>query len=228
VLFFTDITTAASKYCLLNVNRLADPRKYAKKIIFVDPGVYELTKAVEYSQLDTLHRIAKDQSQFVSIDYPCDMNPLYTDEFIEKSVKNNIHYKDNPYYICTVQFALHSVASFEREFAYLHEQVDFTQKVVGIGNLCRIMRPCHFTDRVFKLLYKYKWYHYHFYGLALSLIKRYLPGLPHCSVDSTKWTRAVHNTLKRKNGVCARKHNRDAYFLAYIQTIKNAGITVDY
>jgi hypothetical protein len=220
MIFFTDITTDASRYCMLNVKRLTNTNRYKKELIFVDPGVYELKDRTEYSKVDLCHEIAKNQSQFISIDYPCDMNLPASAEFIEKSIRNNLRYKENPYYICTVQSKFRNYADFCKQFLYLHEEIDFTQKIVGIGNLCRIMTPNTFTDYLFAFLRKYKWYHYHFYGLSLALIEKYLPAFPHVSVDSTKWTRAADEGFKRKNGVMCRKHNRDLYFLYYMDRIQ--------
>src|SRR6056297_1806358 len=99
MLFFTDITTDASKYCMLNIKRYGDPRKRKKKMVFVDPGVYELKKSNEYSEIDRLHKIAQNPQLFewISIDYPCDMrpnDPEIAELFVQKSIENNWRYKD--------------------------------------------------------------------------------------------------------------------------------------
>lgn len=220
MIFFTDITTNASHFCLCNIKRVHDPRLSQKRTVFIDPSVYELKHAVEYSHIEELHEIARTGTQYVSIDYPCDMNPLHSDEFIEKSIRNNLQYKDNPFYICTVQSKLHSYDDFKRQFEYLHEQIYFPSKIIGIGNLCRIMRPTAFTDYVFALLRKYKEYQYHFYGLSLALIKRYCGAFPNCSVDSTKWTFPVSRTLKENYGHYCLKNTRDIFFLEYMSRIR--------
>ena len=43
----------------------------------IDPGVYELKKSPEYSNLELLHKIAREDKIKLSIDYPSDMNPYY-------------------------------------------------------------------------------------------------------------------------------------------------------
>ena len=115
-----------------------------KKIIYIDPSVHELKNSAEYSKISLLHELANGklrENEWISIDYPCDMNEAYTDLFIEKSIKNNIKYRDNTHYICTIQFRFMDIKDFVRQFEYLEEQIDFTKKIIGIGNLCRIMNP---------------------------------------------------------------------------------------
>ena len=66
--------------------------------------------------------------------------------------------------------------------------------------------------------------HIHFYGIGMKVIRRYLPTLlEHCSnisIDSTKWTKAVNDKLKKANGVCCRKNTRDLFFNTYIDHIR--------
>lgn len=225
--FFTDIQTDISNYCLLNINKYSNEKKNKKKVCFIDPGVYELVRSNEYSHIDILHELASGKllkNEYISIDYPCDMNLQYQDEFIEKSIKNNLKYKDNPQYICTIQFKFQDFSDFKKQFEYLEEQIDFSKKIVGIGNLCRIMKVNEFTEKVFHFLLKKPKYQYHFYGLALILIKKYISSFLYreqiVSVDSTKWTRACNYTIKNKFGVNCTKKNRDLFFLEYIKELK--------
>lgn len=204
-----------------------------KKIIFIDPGVYELKESTEYSKIDLLHELASGKlrdNEWVSIDYPPDMNESFSDLFIEKSIKNNIKYRDNPKYICTIQFKFQDFNDFTKQFEYLEEQIDFTKKIIGIGNLCRIMKPDLFTDKVFSYLLNKPKYQYHFYGLSLSNIKTYLYYFVSrgqiVSVDSTKWTKACNSSLKRKYGLNCKKNTRDLYFLEYMNEIRKSGINV--
>lgn len=105
LIFMTDITTDASNYCLLSIKKYNDKRKEKKKLFFIDPGVYELVKTNEYSHITELHELVPNlkENEYISIDYPCDMNPKYTKEFIEKSYQNNVRYASNLHYICTIQ-----------------------------------------------------------------------------------------------------------------------------
>jgi hypothetical protein len=229
--FFTDISTNISRFCLLNIKRYNSPKKLSKKIIYIDPGVYELKESAEYSKISLLHELASGrllENEYISIDYPSDMNEAYTETFIEKSIKNNLRYRDNPKYICTIQFKFEDIKDFVRQFEYLEEQIDFKQKIIGIGNLCRILHPNTFTDEVFEFLLHRKKYTYHFYGLSLKLIKKYLIHFPGCSVDSTKWTRAVSNELKSKYGLNCKKSTRDIYFVEYMNEIRKSGINIEY
>jgi hypothetical protein len=89
MLFFTDFQTTESQFCLLNIKHYAKRHTKPKTTYFIDPGVYELKKAREYKHIDLLHSIARSEmpkNEYISIDYPCDMNLTYTDEFIQKSI----------------------------------------------------------------------------------------------------------------------------------------------
>lgn len=225
--FFTDITTNISKFCLLNVKRYEDNRKEQKRINFIDPSVYELKDSKEYSLIDKLHYLSSGNlatNEFISIDYPCDMNLQFQNEFIEKSIQNNLKYKNNLQYICTIQSKFQNFADFKYQYEYLEEQIDFSQKIIGIGNLCRIMHTNEFTDNVFKFLNeKQKSIKMiHFYGLGMKLIRKYIPEIEKCSIDSTKFTKAITTELKKANGVCCRKHNRDLFFIEYMKTLQKA------
>lgn len=236
MIFFTDITTNTSNYCLLNVKRLHDPRVVNKKMLMIDPGVYELKKATEYSCIDTLHELASNHDlgpgKFISIDYPCDMNEEHSDLFIRKSVENNIKYAKNMWYICTVQSYFKDFDSFKEEWYKLEDIWLHCPKIIGLGNICRIMRPTEYTDKVFDLILKRfsspRWIH--IYGMALRLIKKYVPVLEKhgikVSVDSTKWTYASNSKLKKELGWYCRKDTRDYFFNSYINTIRNAGVRV--
>lgn len=228
LIFFTDITTDVSNYCLLNVKKYNDTRKEKKKVVLIDPGVHELAKMPEYSKIEFLHKLAGGalrENEFISIDYPSDMNPKFQDQFIEKTIQNNIKYRDNPQYIATVQYKLHDPRDFEFRLKQLLEFVDPRKKIIGFGNLCRIIHPNRYTDLVFKIIRETVPFgtRLHFYGLSLKVIKKYLPRIASkyiISVDSTKWTRAVNDTLKKTYGVACRKDNRDIFFLAYINELK--------
>ena len=50
MLFFTDISSKFSNYCLLNVNQYDSKLKNDKAIIFVDPSVMELRNSNEYKK----------------------------------------------------------------------------------------------------------------------------------------------------------------------------------
>ena len=229
IYFFTDFNTKISNFCLLNIKDYKKRLSKNKFIYFIDPGVYELKDSAEYSKIELLHELANGkllENEWISIDYPCDMNEAYTETFIEKSIKNNLRYKNNPQYICTIQFKFQDFKDFKYQFEYLEEQIDFSKKIIGIGNLCRIMKPNLFTDEVFEFLkekyYEYDYY-FHFYGLSLSLIKKYLHVFKCCGVDSTKWTRACNNNLKKSFGLNCNKKTRNLYFISYMENLYENG-----
>lgn len=213
---------------MLNVKHYNSIRKLNKYLVFIDPSVYELQNAIEYSKIDFLHELTGKllPNEFISIDYPCDMNIPNSDLFIEKSIHNNLIYKDNLQYIATIQSKFQNMLDFKRQYYYLREHIDFDSKIIGIGNLCRIIHPNSYTDKVFKfLLEKCKPnYKLHFYGLSLRLIKKYIPSLEekgiNMSFDSTKWSKRIHSKPPLDKMVCCRKDNRDIYFLEYVKELQ--------
>lgn len=226
LIFFTDIQTQCSRFCLLNIKKYDSEQKLEKTVCFIDPSVYELVQNTEYSNIEKLHWLASGnlrENEYISIDYPCDMNETYSDLFIEKSIKNNLKYRDNEQYICTIQSKFQDFRDFVRQFEYLEEQINFNKKIVGIGNLCRILHPNRFSDEVFDYLNK-KLYIFHFYGLGMRLIKKYswfFAGSRFSSIDSTKWTKSRNRELLKKYGqIICTSSNRDDYFLTYMKEIE--------
>lgn len=241
MLFFTDYQTKINQYLLCNIK--AYPQKIRKyhKLIFIDPSVYELKNSIEYSNIDYMLNLLDnqvlDKTEFISIDYPSDMNLNYEAQFIEKSIALNLKYKNHPNYIHTIQFKFKDYKDFNYQFDYLKSQIDFSSKIVGIGNLCRILGAKNkFVKQITQKLCieakNLKWLH--LYGLGMRLIKTMINPIQKAnpnliiSVDSTKFTRAVNNNLKHRMGVCCRKSNRNLYFLEYMKQIKKYKIPVFY
>lgn len=232
MIFFTDIQTHCSRFCLLNIKKYESEQKQSKLVCFIDPSVYELKENMEYSNIEKLHWLANGnlkENEFISIDYPCDMNLEYSELFVEKSIKNNLKYADNEQYICTIQSKFQDFKDFVYQFEYLEDQIDFSRKIIGIGNLCRILHPNQFSDEVFKYLNS-KPYIFHFYGLGMRLIKKYswfFTGLRFSSIDSTKWTKSRNKEVITKYGqIICTSSNRDDYFLTYMREIRKMNINV--
>lgn len=92
MIFYTDIQTKASNYCLLNIKRYDDLRKDNKKIIFVDPDVMSLRTNSEYPLIDKLLWLANGNlkpNEYLGLDMPGDMNLPLEQEFF-KSLLNEI------------------------------------------------------------------------------------------------------------------------------------------
>lgn len=240
--FFTDIQTNISNYCLLNIKSYHNKKKLKKKLIYIDPSVYELVKQEEYSKVDFMHILLEQnllrENEYISIDYPCDMNEKLTDSFIQKSFDNNWRYRMNLKYICAIQSRFGNYKDFVKQTEKLKGVWRGRNKIIGIGNLCRIMRPNSFTNNVLRYLRNtfithHQIYRLHFYGLSLAVMKsshfRSLINHGACvSVDSTKWTKACTNNLKKKYGLNCSTKNRDEFFLEYIKTLQKSGIIIEY
>lgn len=216
--FFTDINTDVSNYCLLNIKKYDDKRKDAKQIIFVDPDVMALKKHDEYPLIDKLHWLASGNlkpNEYLGIDYPSDMNPKLEQEFIQKSLENNIKYKDNPQYICGVQYKWMDYKDFEFRMQELEPIYAYKKKIVGLGNLCRLMlnqrRKGFAAEKIYfqkvidyLIRNKEKYYWVHIYGMSKLAMKTFIPLLQNyapniiLSVDNTKWTQSCNYKLRTK------------------------------
>ncbi len=238
LIFFTDISTNISRYCLLNIKSYHNKKKFKKTVCYIDPSVYELSKSNEYSKVNIMHEYLENNllldNEYISIDYPCDMNEQYTELFIRKSYQNNVKYKNNLKYICTIQFKFMDYMSFIYEVERLKDIWEIPGKIIGIGNMCRIMKPNSFTNNVMRYIRNnMKDHKIHFYGLSLRVLKSsHFKSLLYSdfqiSVDSTKWTRAVNSFLKSKYKTSCRVNNRDEFFLEYMKTLEKEGIKVEY
>ena len=248
MLFFTDITTNVSNFCLLHISKYYDCRKKRKKLVFVDPGVYELKKSNEYSHRDLLHKLASgyiqmQSNEFISIDYPCDMNPKFSYEFIQKTYENNVRYAHNSQYICTVQSNFLDFPSFLFNMNRTKYIWSNSNKILGMGNLCRLIRWSNNPEsNSYKIkLYLDKVFYYlvshadlidkiHFYGIGIQMIREYIPKinrLMEITIDSTKFTKRIHKNPPLDKSICCRKHDRDLYFLEYMKEIKKY-VNVEY
>lgn len=209
-------------------------------MVFVDPGVYELKKVDEYPMVDFLHKITSERSlaenEWISIDYPADMKIKKTKEFIEKSIQNNYLYKDYNKYICTIQYGFKSVESFIKRADELRDIWSKENKIVGIGNMCRILTTSknhrYFLENVFEYIKtEMAGKRVHFYGLAKQLIVKYMPMLEkkkiEVSVDSTKWTKCDSEYKKNHSLNCSTKERND-YLQRYIENLRKLKIDVEY
>ena len=249
MIIFTDFKTKCSNYCLLAINQYHKIHLYPKLIYFIDTNVLELKANVEYSKIELLHKIASEKNlvnnQYISIDYPPDMNLQYSDIFIKKSIINNLKYKNNSHYICTIQYNFMDIQDFEYQFNYLKDKINFNNKIIGFGNLCRILRikgKTHIQELEYiqnialflsKAIKKLHWIH--LYGLSFQVSEYLIPILMKAnnkciiSIDSTKWTKAIDSYLKWKYGFQCNSTNRNLYFLYYIHKLmEKAKIPIFY
>jgi hypothetical protein len=241
MIFFTDITTNASDYCLCNIKSFYPKWKTRrkKKLVMVDPGVHELVNRTEYSMIRQLHRLveiipAKYPNTHISIDYPSDMNHQHAQLFIDKSVKNNIKYANEKHYICTIQFWHRNFSSFKDEAEKLKPIWLSCPKIVGLGNLCRIMYPDQHTDDVFDWIINNlgfaNWVHV--YGMSFRCIVKYVPLMEEVgikvSVDSTKWTRHVSRSHRTHEKIHCTRDTRDEFFLDYMDALLDRGVKVEW
>lgn len=244
LLFFTDLTTEISSLCLLHKNNyFKEKLRQNKDIFFIDPGVYELKKSNEYSKIDWLHTLVNNlkENEYISLDYPCDMNEQYSNEFIEKTYQNNIKYQNNLQYIATIQCRFLDFASFIDNYNKMKNIINIPGKIIGLGNLCRILKISKnpkaksyqnylYCEQLFKFVENNfpKNHLIHVYGASAQLIEKYIKPLINkgffFSVDSTKWTKAYKNWFKKQNGICCRKINRNKYFIHFLSEISISNI----
>jgi len=217
VIFMTDISTDCSNYCLLNIKKYDDPRKAKKKLIFVDPDVMSLRTHREYPLIDKLLWLANGHLQpneYLGLDMPSDMNHQYEDEFIRKSIERNWQFKDNLQYICGIQYKFLDINNFKIQMKALEPIYDHKQKIVGLGNLCRLLlgrrkktnpEYVYFQQIINYIIEnKEKFYWIHIYGMSKFAICSFIPLLQKhapkiiISVDNTKWTKCGNKELHDK------------------------------
>ena len=235
--FFNDINAIPKyefKYLLVKIKHYKPIYKEMYDYVIIDPGVYQLKKQNEYDDIDKLHYLANGHlapNEFITIDYPCDMNVKESDLFIRKSIENNIKYADNPQYICTIQSKFKDFEDFKYRFEELKPIFYNKNKMVGIGNICRIIYDDIFAFKTMKYLYNNMdgIYWLHIFGMGLRLIRKYLYLFENynISIDSTKWKRAVTREIKYKHGLNVGKDTMLDFFLPYMDII-NQYIPVDW
>lgn len=235
--FFTD-KTVINDYLLIKIKDYWKLQRKGNdfsrwKEVFIDPGVYELTKALEYSWVNKMSYNMMGQwiknlpnNHYFSWDYPGDMNVPHQDYFMDKSWQNAKEYCKYPQYVITVQSKFKDYEDFVKWFDK-YNKLEIKSGIVGLGNMCRFRNLNDYLKNALDYAFsKCKHPRIHIYGLclraipyAVALSKRYNVKL---SIDSTKWTRAVNKKLKDKyNGrVCCRKENRQEFFDEYKKRIK--------
>jgi len=217
MIFFTDIQTEASNYCLLNIKEYDNPRRNNKKIVFVDPDVMSLRTHSEYPLINKLLWLADGNlksNEYLGLDMPSDMNPPLEQEFIRKSIERNWKYKDYLQYICGIQYKWCDYDDFVFRMKELEPIYAYKKKVVGLGNLCRLLlrrtKKAHPEYVYFQQVIQYiidnkdKFYWIHIYGMSKFAILSFMPLLQHLcpniifSVDNTKWTKCGNSRLHDK------------------------------
>ena len=227
--FFTD-KTVVNDYLLIKIKDYLKLDDFSRwKEVFIDPGVYELTKSDRYSWEgkiiinDFLHSLPKNH--YFSWDYPCDMNKQHTDLFIKKSWYNAQLFHLFPQYIITVQFKYNDYLSFVEWFDK-YNNLSITSGILAIGNICRFLYLNEFAKHALDYAFSHcRHPRIHIYGLGFRMIK-YANDLAiryniDFSIDNTKWTRACSQELKDKyeGRVGCRKHNRQEFFDEYMKKI---------
>ena len=114
--FFTD-KKVINDYLLIKIKDYLKVKDFSRwKEVFIDPGVYDLTKGPKFKWegkinidkfLDSLL-----PNHYFSWDYPCDMNKKYTTLFLTKTWNRAVKYHEHPNYIVTVQFKHKNYWSF--------------------------------------------------------------------------------------------------------------------
>jgi len=225
VIFFSEFN---KNYKLIKVHNYDETKIYTEKALFLDPGVHELTKGEDYSQIDRMYQLMDNglpNTIYMSIDYPPDMNLELSDIFIKRTFTNNVRYKDDPQYICTPQYRMADFDSFYEQFERSRHIWKKPFKIVGLGNMCRLIHKSKYKPFVNKVLsyvvdnMKGKWVH--IYGCPKWIIREFKPVMAHhgirFSVDSTKWTRACTQSLKEKYGLSCMDDTREKYYQEYVK-----------
>lgn len=236
LMFMTHPEAIKSNYCVVNIMEYTDDIFEQKKIVFLDPGIFELTKGDEYPEIDLLHRIANSQmppNLWMSIDYPVDMNVDKSQLFLEKSIKNNFRYADNLQYICCIQIEKQDdFETFKYRFDELSPIFLNKRKIIGLGCF-HSLQPTPQQDKMIQYLCSKgnSLYWLHFYGIGMSLIQKYLPKLQargiRVSFDSTKYKFAANEKIRKGYGfTVGRRKTNPIFYYGYIEKLLEANLAV--
>ena len=223
--FFTD-KTVKNDYLLIKIKdyiKMKDKSKW--KEIFVDPGVYDLTKSDKFSWegkinisefLDSL-----PENHYFSWDYPGDMNIKYQELFLQKTWDNNIKYCYHPNFIVTAQYIFNHYWNFVKNFEQCNQLI-IKSGILGLGNMCKYRTLNSYLKHTLDYAFSHSNYkRIHIYGLCLQgipyadkLAKKYKIEL---SVDSMKWTFCFYET---------EINDRQHHFEMYMEKIKKKVSTI--
>lgn len=228
--FFTD-KTVVNDYLLVKIKdyiKMDDFNQW--KEVFIDPGVYDLTKSDKFKWEGKINirnfLNSLPENHYFSFDYPGDMNLQYQDLFLKKSWENALRYNTYTNYIVTAQYKFKDYWNFIEWFDRYNKLHVFS-KILGLGNMCRFRSLNNYLKHALDYAFSHcRHTRIHIYGLCLKAIpyaynlsKKYNIEL---STDSTKWTRACNNKLKEKyqGRVCCTTSNRQEFFDEYKIRIK--------
>lgn len=230
MIFFTYTYKGFVKWAYLmiklpNYLEMSEKRKERYKIIFIDPGVDDLSTSNTYKwegKIDVLNFLKSlPKNHFFSFDYPPHRNPIEKDLLLLKSWENACRYCWHPQYITAVQFPFHDYWSFKIWFDKYNE-LTHGSGILSLGSMCA-EKGCneflkHALDYAFSHASK-DIKQIHIYGLnkltipyAYKLSKRFRIEL---SVDSRKWE--YYKPSKE----------RPFWFKIYIHSLRKEGIQIE-
>jgi hypothetical protein len=240
--FFTDKTVDNPWLLIKLVDYLKFNLQRDYKEVFIDPGVYDLTKGDRFKwekalEGDTRHFITEflkglPDNHYFSFDYPSDMNEAFKNEFITRTFENAKWYGGDKHYIVTMQFRHKDAYSFREWFERFNE-LPIESGIFGLGNYCRHFHINDFVKHTLPYFFKNcRHPRVHIYGLALRLIP-YADKLAQkydiqLSVDSTKWTRCVSQELKDRVGkLNCSTDTRQEFFDEYMRVLDKRGVILE-
>lgn len=233
--FFTD-KTIINDYLLIKIKDYLKLKNFSQwKEIYIDPGVYDLTKSPKFSwegKIDITNFLdSLPKNHYFSCDLPSDMNLRYKKLFLEKSWKYAQMYSYHPQFITTVQFYHNNYWSF-KEWFDRYNDLKIKSGILGIGNYCKHHHYNEFIKHTLGYIFKNcRHPKIHIYGLAFRIIpiadKLANKNNIELSIDSTKWTRACNSELKWSEGYNCTSKNRQKFFDVYKKEIENRGVILE-
>lgn len=224
--FFTD-KTVINDYLLIKLKDYIKLKDFSRwKEIFIDPGVYDLTKSDKFKWEGTIDieefLDSLPGNHYFSWDYPSDMNEDYSLLFRTKTWNRAVKYHEHPNYIVTVQSRFQNYWNFTDWFD-LYNQLPIKSGLMGLGNMCRFRSLNMFLKHALDYAFKHSIHpRMHIYGLCLqaipyanNLAKKYNIDL---SIDNTKWTFMFYEQDSK---------DRQVQFDLYMDKIRNKGVILD-
>jgi len=218
--FFTD-KTVKNDYLLIKIKDYLKMDDFSRwKEVFIDPGVYELTKYYKFSWEGKINIIefldSLPEDHYFSWDYPGDMNPKYQDLFLHNTWNNAEMFHDHSQYIVTAQYKHKDYWNFVEWFDRYND-LEIKSGILGLGNMCRFRTLNQYLKHALDYVFSHtKHPRIHIYGLCMKAIPYAYNLSKHTNIefsfDSTKWTRCFHTP-----GFpwCCNKENRQQFFDEY-------------
>ena len=224
--FFTD-KTVINDYLLVKLVDYIKMDDFSQwKEVFIDPGVYDLTKSDGFKWEGTIDipefLDSLPDNHYFSWDYPGDMNEFHQELFLHNTWNNAEMFHNEPQYIVTAQYKHKDYWDFVEWFDR-YNQLEIRSGILGLGNMCKFRSLNQYLMHTLDYAFSHsKHPRIHIYGLCLKAIpyavrlaERHNIAL---SIDNVKWTFVFYEIESK---------DRQDQFNYYMNKILKTGVVIE-